>query len=290
MSDRTTLLKAHDFTVDGVDYALDIEKVYCATKTPYQNLLIGKTSAFGDALFLDWQIQSSEKDEAVYHETLVQPAMAVCLSNSHPRSVLVLGGGEGATLREVLKHPGVEKAVMVDIDEEVIRSCKAHLPGFSAGAFEDQRTRVVFEGAQDFLKNQREKYDVIVYDLTDPIPGSPSEGIFTTDFLTLLASSLSSEGVACFQMGSASLHFNEGLRYGLMLLKEVFASVIPYHVFMASFGLDWGFALATPKALSSIPTSPLFERLPQNALNAMDADSLSACFVLSPSLKKSLGV
>jgi spermidine synthase len=290
MSNRTTALKAHDFTVCGVDYAIDIEKVYCATKTPYQNLLIGKTAAFGDALFLDFQIQSSETDEAVYHETLIQPAFGVRLSKGRPRSILILGGGEGATLREVLKHPGLERAVMVDIDKEVVHACKAHLPGFSSGAFDDQRVEVVFEGAQEFLKDRRETFDVIVYDLTDPIPGSPSEGIFTPNFIALLASSLSYEGVACFQMGSASLHFNKGFRYGLKLLKDVFASVVPYHVFMASFGLDWGFALATPKALSTNISPSLFHSLPQGALSAMDAESLAACFVLPPSLKKSLGV
>jgi len=287
---RPTVLRVHDFTIRGMDYSLNVEEVYCTRKTPYQQLLIGKTETFGDALFLDWQIQSSETDEHVYHEALVHPAMAVFLSAGLPKRVLILGGGEGATLREVLRYPCVEKAVMVDIDRDVVEACRAHLPSFSAGAFEDARAEVVFQGAREYLMASNELFDVIVYDLTDPVPGGPAEGIFTVDFLVGLASRLSPKGVACFQMGSAGMHFNSGFRYGLKLLKERFATVIPYHTYMASFGLDWGFALATNSHLPADFDRLVRDHIPSSITNAMDPESLSACFFLPPVLKKSLGV
>ena len=287
---RPTVLRVHDFTIRGMDYSLNVEEVYCAKKTPYQHLLIGKTETFGDALFLDWQIQSSETDEHIYHEALVHPAMAVSLAAGHPSRVLILGGGEGATLREALKHPCIESAVMVDIDRSVVEACRTHLPNFSAGSFENSRAEIVFQGALEYLVSSKNLFDVIVYDLTDPVPGGPAEGIFTDNFLVSLASRLTPEGVACFQMGSAGLHFHSGFRYGLKLLRERFATVIPYHTYMASFGLDWGFALATNVHLPVDVGRMVQDNIPSGITSAMSPESLSACFFLPPILKTSLGV
>ena len=108
-------------------------------RTAYQRVQLLDSDAFGKMLVLDGKTQSSALDEAIYHDALVHPAM---LLHPHPLRVFIAGGGEGATLREVLAHHTVERAVMVDIDGEVVELCKRHLPSFSQGAFEDPRAEL----------------------------------------------------------------------------------------------------------------------------------------------------
>ena len=116
-----------------------IEGTLYSGRTKFQSIEIMKSHSFGKVLVLDGKIQSSEVDEFVYHELLVHPPM---LAHPNPEKVFIAGGGEGATLRELLRHPSVKKAVMVDIDADVIKVCKKYLPEYSAGAFADKRTKV----------------------------------------------------------------------------------------------------------------------------------------------------
>ena len=102
--------------------------------TPYQHVRIHEAECFGRSLVLDDKTQSTEVDEFVYHEALVQPVM---IAHPNPRTVFVAGGGEGATIREVLRHKSVEKVVMVDIDQQVVELCKKYLTSYHQGAFEE---------------------------------------------------------------------------------------------------------------------------------------------------------
>jgi spermidine synthase len=112
------------------------EEVLAAGRTPFQEYEIFVSSLWGMALILDGRLQSAELDEFVYHEALVHPAL---VAHPDPRRVLVMGGGEGATLREVLRHRPVSRAVMVDLDGELVEVCRRHLPSFHEGAFDDPR-------------------------------------------------------------------------------------------------------------------------------------------------------
>lgn len=289
---KVTTLLLHDFTMEGLDYAVEVEEIFFAAKSPYQDILIGKTQSFGDALFLDSQIQSSYLDEKVYHETLVQPAMLARPNLKGPKYVLILGGGEGATLREVLKHDSVEKAVMVDIDEMVIKACREHIPYFSSGAFDDPRSKLVIDSASDYLTSTRETFDVIIYDLTDPVPGGPAEGLFTEEFIVSLKDKLNKNGVVALQMGCAGLHNIKGFIYGLGILRNVFGSVFPYKIFMPAFASDWGFVLAFKNfpSLSIAQTLSNQDEDKSKLFGAMDLISLASCFVLPPILKSVLSV
>ncbi len=147
-------------------------------KTPYHKVDLVELYALGKTLFLDNKIQSAQLDEAVYHEALVHPAM---LSHPNPRKVLIMGGGEGATLREVLKHP-VEKAVMVDIDEQLVKLCEAYLPEWHRGSFYDERAEVIFADARSYVEEHEDKFDVVISDLTEPMEKGPSVMLFTREF------------------------------------------------------------------------------------------------------------
>src|ERR1035437_6432787 len=116
-----------------------LRKILVQTKTKFQSVLLADMAAFGRCLIIDGEIQSAEHDEFIYHECLVHPALSV---HPRPRHVLILGGGEGATAREVLRHPGVHRVTMVDIDGDVVQFCKTHLAHWHQGAFSDPRTRL----------------------------------------------------------------------------------------------------------------------------------------------------
>ena len=219
-----------------------IEEVLYSGRTKFQSAEIIRTGSFGKCLVLDSKIQSSEVDEFVYHEALVQPAM---VTHPHPETVFIAGGGEGATLREVLSHKTVKRAVMVDIDAEVVALCRKFLPDFSRGSFDDKRTELLHVDARDYLAKSRELFDIIIIDLPDPIEEGPAYLLYTREFHQLVRERLTPNGIISVQAGSASL--TELLNLGAVnnTLKSVFTIVCPYQVDVPCFGGPWGFCLAS---------------------------------------------
>jgi spermidine synthase len=190
------------------------------------------TPEYGRMLFLDGIMQSAQEDEFIYHETLVHPAM---LTRQGARSVCVIGGAEGATIREVGKYPEVERIVMVDIDEELVNLCRRHLRSWSDGAYEDPRLELNFADGRRYLEQTGELFDVILVDLSDPIPDSPAVYLFTREFYELIHRRLTPRGVACFQ--GESLKPNRIALHARMVntLSGVFRWVVAYPYLMPSF-------------------------------------------------------
>lgn len=181
-------------------YCHGIVEVLYQTTTPFQKLMIVRTGAYGKALVLDGCWQSSTTDEFLYHEPLVHPA---CVLHGGPQRVLILGGGEGAALREVLKWKTVKKAVLVDLDAAVLEACRSHLPEMHEGAFDDPRSEIIIGDAFDFFENDRRKWDVIISDLTDPLEGGPSYRLFTREYFQKCRDALYPGGCFVLQAGLA---------------------------------------------------------------------------------------
>jgi spermidine synthase len=221
-----------------------IEEVLYSGQTKFQSAEIIRSGSFGECLVLDGKIQSSEVDEFIYHEALVQPAM---ITHPCPETVFIAGGGEGATLREVLSYKTVKRAVMVDIDEEVVALCRKYLPNYSQGSFEDKRTELLHVDARDYLAKSRELFDIIIIDLPDPIEEGPAYLLYTQEFYQLVRDRLTSNGMISVQAGSASL--TELLNFSAVTntLKSVFSIVCPYQTDVPCFGGPWGFCLASLK-------------------------------------------
>ncbi len=219
-----------------------VEELLYTGQTKFQSIEIIQTGSFGKCLVLDDKIQSSEVDEFIYHEALVQPAM---ITHPCPETVFIAGGGEGATLREVLSHNTLKRAVMVDIDEEVVTICRKSLPDYSRGSFEDKRTELHHVDARDYLANSRELFDIIVIDLPDPIEEGPAYLLYTQEFYQLARGRLTTDGIICVQAGSAA--WTELLNFTAVnnTLKSVFSIVCPYQTDVPSFGGPWGFCLAS---------------------------------------------
>ena len=221
-----------------------IEEVLYTGRTKYQSVQIVRSGSFGTCLVLDGKIQSSQADEFIYHEALVQPAM---LTHPNPASAFIAGGGEGATLREVLSHPTVRRAVMVDIDEEVIALCKQYLPEHNRGAFEDKRTELYHLDARQYLANSKDRFDIIIIDLPDPIEEGPAYRLYTRQFYKIVFDRLADDGLISVQAGSASLNELLNLTAVNNTLKSVYPIVSVCKADMPCFGGPWGFCIASKK-------------------------------------------
>jgi spermidine synthase len=227
----------------GAEYRIAVTRHLVAKRTKFQQLAIADTETFGRALFLDEKIQSAELDEHVYHEALVHPAL---IAHPDPKSVYIAGGGEGATLREALRHRGVERVVMVDIDGEAVDFVKQHMHAWHQGAFEDRRTELVIGDARAALESSSETYDAIVVDVTDPVAGGPSYLLFTEEFYRLAASRLRPGGVLSVQAESMAAPIVAGHAAVIRTMQAVFPTARSYGTFVASFGEPWGFGMTAP--------------------------------------------
>jgi spermidine synthase len=221
-----------------------LDEVLYTGRTKYQSVQIVRSRNLGICLVLDNKIQSSESDEFIYHEALVQPAM---IAHPKPEKVFIAGGGEGATLREALRHKTVKKAEMVDIDDEVTVLCKKYLPDHSHGAFEDKRASVYHVDARDYLEKSKEKFDIIIIDLPDPIEEGPASLLFTQEFYRMVREKLTKDGLIAVQAGSASP--TELLNFTAVnnTLKSVFPIVAQCTIYVPCFGGPWGFCIASQK-------------------------------------------
>ncbi len=218
------------------------ETIIYSGHTRFQKIEIMKTGAFGKCLVLDNKIQSSDFDEFIYHESLVHPAL---LAHPNPRKVFIAGGGEGATLREILVHPTVERAVMIDIDAEVIKICQEYLPEYNNGAFRDNRTELRHEDARDYLEKSSERFEAVIIDLTEPVEEGPAYLLYTKEFYRMVYDRLTPDGLMSVQAGCASLVELLNFSAVYQTLKSVFPVVLPYQADIPSFGGPWGFCLAS---------------------------------------------
>ncbi|MDD5287898.1 MAG: polyamine aminopropyltransferase [Dehalococcoidales bacterium] len=219
-----------------------IESALYTGRTKFQSIEILKSPSFGKLLVLDGKVQSSEVDEFVYHEVLVHPPM---LTHPRPEKVFIVGGGEGATLREVLAHPTVKKAVMVDIDEDVIKVCKKYLPEYNAGAFDDKRAEIYHTDARKWLADSKDKFDVIIIDLTEPVEEGPAYLLYTKEFYQIVRNKLTKDGIISVQAGCASFTELLNLKAVNHTLKSIFPIVNVYQADIPSFGGPWGFCIAS---------------------------------------------
>lgn len=189
---------------DSWGQSLKISEELVRHKSDEQELLLFNNDMFGRVLALDGVVQTTQVDEAIYHEMMVHVPL---LSHDHPKSVLVIGGGDGGSLREIVKHTNVERIVLVEIDPSVIEFSKQHLPTLSNGAFDDPRIEIVIADGSKFVAETKELFDVIICDSTDPI--GPGKVLFTTEFYGHCKKILTKHGIFVNQNGVPFLQKEE---------------------------------------------------------------------------------
>jgi spermidine synthase len=270
--DQVPRLSFHELHPNGYSLIYELDSVHVHQKTRFQDLAVVETRAFGRALFLDGLIQSAEADEAIYHEALIHPGMII---HGNPRRVLIGGTGEGATLREVLRHSSVERVLTVDLDDQVVDACKRWLPSWHAGSFDDPRVEVRTEDVRETLaaESASEPWDVVVMDVTEPIEGGPATDLFTPEFYRSVAKVMADDGILIVQGGEVEpMHLDNSV-WVVNLLREVFDMVQMTTMFVPSFFSLWGIVVCAKSPVDLIPgdLEERVGRLPTEELDFYDA-------------------
>jgi spermidine synthase len=199
-----------------------VRSVIYDDKSDFQHLQIVDTYRYGKMLLLDGIVQTTERDEFIYHEMMVHVPM---LSHSEPKNALIIGGGDGGILREVLRYKSIEKATIVEIDPMVIEFCKEYLPGLSGGAFNDQRTELIINDGSVYVEETEDKYDIIIVDSPDPV--GPARALFSEKFYSGIHRILGSGGIMTRQTGSVNMQPDEQ-KEAYALLQGMFDHVLFY--------------------------------------------------------------
>ena len=237
----------HEITPSGFGIAIKAGKVLFSKQSDFQKVEVFETeSDLGRVLTLDDLMMTTEGDEYHYHEMIVHVPM---MHHKNPETVLVIGGGDGGTVREVLKHKTVKKVVLAEIDGMVIDACKEFLPTISCG-LSDERVDIQVVDAIDFIKDKKNEYDVVLIDSTDPM--GPGEGLFTDEFYTNVMNSLKDGGIMVAQSESPFVN-KEEIKKMYTQLKRVFPICATYTSNIPTYPggyWAWAFCSKTVKPLS----------------------------------------
>ncbi len=236
-----------------------------ATLTPVSKVISSETTEagqlvevvefpfYGKALFIEHIIMLSLYDEFIYHETLVHPAL---LTIGKPEHVLIVGGGDGGALREVLKHP-VSQVTMVELDRSVIELVKRHLPEVPSGAFEDGRLRLIIGDGRSFIERTDEKFDLIILDLTDPY--GQAARLYTKEFYEMVKRALNDGGLMVTH--STGLHINRRTFPRIYkAITEVFRKHAMARAYIPSFTDEWTFSFGSESIVPSELSIELLEK------------------------------
>jgi spermidine synthase len=225
----------------GYTQGVRVSERLARIQTPFQNLEIINTDTFGRCLVLDNALQTSEWDEFMYHEMLVHTAL---ITHPDPRRVLIIGGGDGGTLRRVLEHPDTEP-IQVEIDETVISFCREHIPAISSGAYDNPRAKIVIADGFEYMRAHPGEFDVVIVDSTDPI--GPAVPLFQEPFYRDVYASLAADGLLVAQSNSP-IHMRAQLQAQLANLRPVFPIVRTYVGLVPLYpGGVWSYTIASKR-------------------------------------------
>ena len=268
---------------------LRVQQVLFSGRTAYQHVEVLESGSFGRSLVLDGKTQSTERDEHIYHQALVQPAM---LMHPNPVSVFIGGGGEGGTLREALSHKSVERAVMIDLDQEVVELCRRYLPQHHQGSFDDPRVTLLHQDARGYLERTDEQFDVMIMDLVDPMEGGTAYLLYTQEYYNVVKSRLKPGGILVTQSGPAGLiSHQECFTTIYRTLSSIFADTGLYQVHIPAFQTLWGFSLASDSELPKLSADQVNRLVPERLgrkLDFYDGESHLSMFNLPKFIRRSV--
>ena len=243
---------------------LAADEVLHEVKTKHQHLVIFTNATWGTVLMLDGVCQLTTSDEFIYHEMMAHVPLMVL---ERPRRVLVIGGGDGGVLREVLKHPSVEKATLCEIDRAVVDLSLKHYPEIAGGAFDDERAEIVIADGLKYVAETTERFDAIIVDSSEPI--GPSAVLHTREFFTDCRRALKGGGVLVTQNGLPFL-FPEHLAETSAIFASLFKATSPYLCtqpcyFGGPFALNWA---SDDADLLQVPEPTLARRMGRREITA----------------------
>jgi len=228
-----------EFLTDDWGYFVRSTHEFERFRSPYQEVEVHDSADFGRLFRLDGHFMTSERDEFFYHENLVHVAAT---THPAPRRALIVGGGDGGSAEELLKHPTMAAVTLCEIDAAVIDVARRHFREIHRGALDDPRVRVVVGDGFAHVRESEERYDLIVLDLTDP--GGPSTPLYTVDFYRACAARLAQGGALTLHIASPVAH-PDRIRDGLARLRAAFPRVTPYLASVPLYGGLWMMACAS---------------------------------------------
>jgi spermidine synthase len=259
-------------------YGYTAKKQLAAFESPYQRVEVYDTHQFGKLFRLDGRLMTSEGDEFFYHECMTHPAL---LAHPNPQSVLVIGGGDGGSTEEILKHPSVKRVVMAELDPAVIEVAREHLQAIHKGALDDPRLTIKIGDGFEFVKNCSEKFDLVILDLTDP--DTPAFHLYTEEFFRLCQRVLNPGGLMTMHLGSP-VYQPATVKKNAAALRRVFRQVQPLSVFIPLYGSLWCLAIASDTVnVRGLATESITQRLRERRIGQLryyNAEMHGALFAL----------
>ncbi len=224
-------------------FSIRIKEHLYHEKSPFQDIDFFESEEYGTFFTLDGLLMVTQKDEFIYHDMIAHVPMAV---NPDIRKVLVIGGGDGGTVRELTRYPGIEKIDMVEIDELVVRACVKYLPQ-TAGKLDDPRVSLFFEDGVAYMEDVADTYDLIIIDSTDPI--GPGEGLFTKSFYSNCYKALKDNGILINQHESPYYERDRrNMNRAHQRIRETFPIAQVYQFHMPTYPSGhWLFGFASKK-------------------------------------------
>lgn len=263
----------------GIKHIFKINKVIFRKKTPYHEILIFRNPIYKRIFVLNGILQATELDEFIYHETM---AHSVLFSHPKPRSVLIIGGGDGGVLREVIKHP-VKNIDLVEIDSEVIASAKKYLRFLHKGAFSDPRLNIVARDGCEFLNSIKDKYDIMIIDSTN-FGEKNSFPLFQVKFYRKAFDALTRNGIF-ITLGASELDFFQFVREIVVRMKKIFRKTFLIRTCIPSFNCGEYFFVIGSKTidLSKVKIEKRFKNFPhKETLRYFSPEIFKASFCLPP--------
>ena len=276
-----------EYLTDDWGFFLRSVRQYERFSSPYQTVEVHESIPFGKLFRLDGVFMTSEKDEFFYHENLVHvPAIA----HPQPERALIVGGGDGGSAEEILKHPSIRSLTLVEIDLAVVDVARKYFHNVHRGALDDPRLELRIEDGFAFVRNDTSHYDLIVLDLTDP--GGPSSPLYTIDFYRACAARLTPTGAMTLHIASPIAH-PESIRATLASLRDAFPVVAPYLTSVPLYGGLWMMACCAreldPRTLTPLAVERRIAQRGITQLQYYNGDTHRAAFAL-PNFVKALTV
>ena len=247
-------------------------------QTRFQKMQIYDTPHYGKLFRLDGFNMTSEREEFVYHENLIHPALT---AHAAPKKVLIIGGGDGGSSEEALKHPSVEQCTMCEIDEDVIKVAREHFQAVHNGVFDNKRLRVLVGDGMRFVRETREKFDLIALDLNDPM--GPAEALYSAEFFQQCRQALAVGGALVLHTGSPVAR-PERVAELSNRLNSVFRIVRPYAMYIPLYGSLWAMSVCSdkldPKAFTAAEIDRRIEQRKLTELKYYNGETHEGVFAL----------
>ncbi len=267
-----------EFLTDDWGFFVRSSRQFEKFRSPFQTVEVHDTAAFGKLFRLDGCFMTSERDEFFYHENLVHVA---AVAHPHPRRAMVVGGGDGGSAEELLKHPSIKSVTLIEIDLAVVDISRKYLASVHRGAFDDPRLTLKIEDGFAYVRNSTDQFDLIVLDLTDA--GGPSTTLYTPEFYAACAARLAPMGAMTLHVASPIAH-PDRIRASLSNLRSAFPVVTPYLASIPLYGGMWMMAccssLLDPSGMTPLQVDRRIAQRGLRDLQFYNGDTHRAAFAL----------